>query len=332
MPVRISWSFNPGKFRSDESGDILVFSVFTLVVMAIIGGIAVDIGYYERSRTDLQTSLDSAVLAAASLSQDMEPQEVVESYMASAGFSDLAIDVVSTKEEIGDILVGRTVKASLLDAHETLLMRLFGQETLDLGVTAQATERVEDIEISLVLDVSGSMGLNAYNQTDYRKINALKSAARDFVQDILSEAEEDRVSISIVPYSTKVNAGEALLSAYTVSDEHTYSHCLDFEEDDFLTSGIDPDTEHQRTGHFQFQGMDEGPDQTGPVDVPHRRGVHGHSPLEFRQRAAGAHRPLVPRRQHVDRHGGQMGTCPARSLRRSACFLAGGARQDRPCL
>lgn len=233
---------------------MLVFSVFTLVVMAIIGGIAVDIGYYERSRTDLQTSLDSAVLAAASLSQKMEPQEVVESYLASAGFPDLAVDVVSTTEEIGDILVGRTVRASLTDAHETLLMRLFGQETLGLGVTAQATERVDDIEISLVLDVSGSM---EYWSNGKRKIDHLREAASTFVEDVLEDAENGRVSISIVPYSTKVNAGEALLDTYTVSGEHAYSHCIDFGPDDFLTSGIDPNAEQQRTGHFQFQGMRE---------------------------------------------------------------------------
>ncbi|PSK81568.1 Flp pilus assembly protein TadG [Limimaricola soesokkakensis] len=244
------------RFCRDESGAIMALSLFLFLAMIAIGGLGVDVANYERNRTLLQTHLDNAVLAAASLTQELDPKEVVRSYLVAAGAGDLAPDVEVKTEQVGGLTVGRTVTASVDGALNTFFLKMFGYSELGLHVVAQATERVEDIEISLVLDVSGSMGLDAYGRTDYRKINQLKTAAKDFVTDVLSEAEPNRVSISLVPYSTKVNAGAALLGGYKTTNEHGYSHCVDFNASDFLRSGIDPTWTLQRTGHFQFQGAD----------------------------------------------------------------------------
>lgn len=237
------------RFRKDEGGGMLVLMLAVFFGITIFGGLAVDLANHERTRTTFQTHLDNAVLAAASLSQDLDPEEVVRSYLTSAGLDASEVLIETSEEKIGGILVGRTVEASLPAGLNTYFFRFFDIDTLGMTISSEATERVEDIEISLVLDVSGSMGEITSDRSGI-KLTLLKNAASDFVETILSDSEEGRVSISIVPYSTKVNAGAALLGQYSVTTEHNYSHCVDFDADDFTHLGISTASELQRTGHF----------------------------------------------------------------------------------
>ncbi|NUH64230.1 VWA domain-containing protein [Sulfitobacter sp. S0837] len=239
------------KFKKSEDGGILILSLFLFVGMMIFGGLAVDLANHERTRTTFQTHLDNAVLAAASLSQDLSAEDVVYSYLSSAGLDPSGVNVDTSTEKIGGIVVGRTVNASMNRGINTYFFRFFDYDTLDMTIASQATERVEDIEISLVLDVSGSMNNYASDRSG-RKIYSLKRAAKDFVEEVLSEAEEGRVSISIVPYAHKVNVGRDLLRQYNATNEHDYSHCVDFEAEDFQSLAIDPDVQIQTTGHFRI--------------------------------------------------------------------------------
>ena len=59
-------------------------------------------------------------------------------------------------------------------------------------------ESIGNVEISLVLDVSGSM------RNNNRLVN-LKRAAKEFVQTMDDNTEDGKMSISIVPYSTQVS-------------------------------------------------------------------------------------------------------------------------------
>jgi len=237
-------------FRRDENGAILLLSLMLFVGMVVFGGLAVDLANHERTRTTFQTHLDNAVLAAASLSQALTPEETVMSYMTSAGLDASGVEVETSTETIGNIVVGRTVYASMDESIGTYFFRFFNYDTLEMKIESQATERVEDIEISLVLDVSGSMGWWSSDGSGI-KINALKTAASDFVDAVLSEAEEGRVSISIIPYAQKVNVGADLLRQYNATQEHSYSNCVDFSSQDFNSLAVYPETQIQRTGHFR---------------------------------------------------------------------------------
>lgn len=237
-------------FQRDENGAILLLSLMLFVGMVVFGGLAVDLANHERTRTTFQTHLDNAVLAAASLSQVLTPEEIVMSYITSAGLDASGVKVTTSTETIGDIVVGRTVHASMDESIGTYFFRFFDYDELGMRIESQATERVEDIEISLVLDVSGSMGWSASDGSGI-KINALKTAASDFVDAVLSEAEEGRVSISIIPYAQKVNVGPDLLRQYNATQEHSYSNCVDFSSQDFDSLAVYPEAEIQRTGHFR---------------------------------------------------------------------------------
>jgi Flp pilus assembly protein TadG len=243
------------RFSKDEDGDILMMSVFMFILMVAFGGISVDLANYERHRSFIQNNLDNATLAAASLSQNLAPEGVVRSYLEAAGVDTASLQVTSSENSIGGVLIGRTVEASISGDLKTFFMRMLGQDTLAVGIRAAATEYIDNVEISLVLDVSGSMGMDGAGNPDMRKISTLRRAAISFVDMVLSNAEKNRISISVIPYSTKVNAGPDLLAGYTVSNEHDYSHCVDFGAADYRTLRIEPTQPLQRTGHFQFQAF-----------------------------------------------------------------------------
>ena len=95
---------------------------------------------------------------------------------------------------------------------------------------SEAEERVNNVEISMVLDISGSMGSN-------NKFREMRDAASIFVDSVINDSTRDLVSISIVPYSEHVSAGPEIMSKFSVNHVHNYSQCLEFDEGDFdLTS------------------------------------------------------------------------------------------------
>lgn len=112
---------------------------------------------------------------------------------------------------------------------------------------AMAEERVSDIEVALVVDVSGSMGWNGN-----RRLNDLKDAAEDFFDLVGNDGAtgEGITSVSIVPYNHTVSVGADLLAHFTTTQWHTASACIRFRDADFQDVAISPDDELERVGHF----------------------------------------------------------------------------------
>jgi hypothetical protein len=100
---------------------------------------------------------------------------------------------------------------------------------LRLSAFSEAEERINNVEISLVLDISGSMGSGD-------KMANMRDAAYTFVDAVINDATEDLVSVSVIPYSEHVSAGEDIINEFWVDRTHNYSHCIEFEQDDFNTT------------------------------------------------------------------------------------------------
>ena len=230
-------------FSRDESGSLIQFSLFIFIAMLMFGGIAVDLMLLENKRVHLQNSTDRAVLAAANLDQSLDPKLVVQDYMKKSGLEVSLDDIVVKERTMGSVTTGRQVTVNVDTAHNTLLMDLAGVATLPYGSISEAGEAINDLEISLVLDVSGSMDQGT-------KLPDLKRAAKDFVTKVLAGAEDGRVSISLVPYSTQVSAGRALLSAMNVTDRHDKSSCVNFAGNTFSTAAINHEVALEQTAHF----------------------------------------------------------------------------------
>lgn len=253
------------RFRKDESGSLIIFTLFLLIMVLLIGGMAVDTMRHETRRVEMQNTLDNAILAASSLNQGLDAETLVKDHVAKAGLDPNSVTVTSTDTFANntDLTSRRVVATSDVDTG-TMFMNMMGIDTLKSYAGGTAEEAIQNIEISLIVDISGSMGTNS------RMVN-LKVAAKDFVDYVLTTGPNaSRTSISIIPYNATVVVGDDLLSrlnadgnlvnvvnppAYpgalqAFSTEHNNSTCVRFEDNDFLATSISAATELKRVAHF----------------------------------------------------------------------------------
>ena len=232
-------------FRDDESGVLVAFGVMLFLMMLMVGGIGVDLMRFEYTRTSLQNTLDRAVLAAADLDQTLDAQGVVEDYFAKSELAEYLSSVTVNQSQSY-----KEVSATAEIDMETQLIHMMGIPTLAAPAAGTAKESIGQVEISLVLDVSGSMGSNS-------RLSNMKVAAKDFVDLVLENSPAGEVSISLVPYATQVSLGENLMNEYNVTNEHSYSHCIDFIADEFNNTAVLPTEPLLRTSHFDPWNGDE---------------------------------------------------------------------------
>lgn len=244
-------------FLRREDGSFIIFGLIVFVLILMAGGLGVDLMRYEAHRARLQATLDRAVLAAGSMDQPLEPREVVLDYFARANLSEF-IDPEDIK--VVDTAFLRSVQAEARMEIPSLFMNFMGINELTAPASASAMQLASQTEISLVLDVSGSMGWAASGTTKTR-IEVLEEAAEDFVNLLMCDPSNSEnstncivpkgvVALNIVPYSEQVLVGESVLSRLNATSEHNSSSCVTFDDADFETTAISDETPLQRTGHF----------------------------------------------------------------------------------
>lgn len=235
------------RFRREEDGVLIIFGIFIFGLMLAIGGLSFDIMRYEANRMRLQATVDRASLAAASLTQSLNPRDVVDDYFAKAHMTDF-LDSVTVTEGVGSRRV--EVEASLSVPLHHGNFGVFAtsptsteNDTLLVEAYSVAEESIGNVEISLVLDVSGSMG-------SYSRLTNLKTAAKNFLDTVYDATDAEKVSTSIIPYSMQVNAGATLLSHYTRDNTHEHSHCINFSTSDYASTALSTTTPLEQTLHF----------------------------------------------------------------------------------
>lgn len=230
-------------FLRDESGAMAAPACFTILAMVAVGGIGVDLMRMERDRTLLQYTLDRAVLAAADLDQPKAPDAVVLDYLTKSGLEEY-YQTPWWESGIGF----KKVQGTIDTTFPTHLLQHAGVDELPMYATSRAEESIDGLEISLVLDVSGSMGSNS-------RLDNLKVAAKDFIDTMVASTTEGKMSISIVPYATQVSLPESLYDLYNIdtpadSDGNIHSRCVNFTASDFQTTTLSPTAELEGTMHF----------------------------------------------------------------------------------
>lgn len=219
-----------GRLRAllrDERGNVTVISAFMILPMLLLAGGATDIARYEAFRAQLQDGVDRAVLAAASLSQSRSAKDTVDEYMKSVSF----IDAVDVSVDIKDALNARMVTVSADYRMTTAFLPLIGIDELDIRAVASAEERRSNIEMSLMLDFSGSM-VGA-------KYKALKVAATQFVQTMVTPETRDYTTINMVPYAGQVSIGSFYFDYWQAKRDHHNSSCVELAKPDYGTGPID---------------------------------------------------------------------------------------------
>lgn len=252
----------PHLFARDEEGAATIVGLIFFAMMIIAGGFAMDLMRSENDRASLQYAMDRATLAAAALDQERDPKKVVEDYLRAAGYPADAVRIQTFKtEEEARITVRGNSEV------ESLFMHVIGDETIEAPVWSQAREEEVRVEVSLILDISGSMGSSVGDPNDSTKSrnDAMRESAKDFVFKLINGAE-DLTSVSVVPYNHTVNLGATLGPYFTLTDEHNESNCVVFDTSDFNTTNIASGTVLTRMGNFDFQN---GENPAGPTKKPH---------------------------------------------------------------
>ncbi|TQD35909.1 TadE/TadG family type IV pilus assembly protein [Rhodobacter capsulatus] len=243
----------------NEDGALIILSLQVFLVMLITTGIAIDLVRVEERRTLIQNTIDRAVLAAASLTQKRDPTLVVKDYLTKAGLGYIASDSSFTPKVEGSIALGwRRVSVEVDDDMPTIFGPLLGVSSLAATGDTTAMQAVGNVEISLVLDLSGSM-------TEYVKDNPsctknctssktrfqyLQVAAKSFINTVFASSGSGvaagRTSVSVVPYSTNVYLGSEMQEGYTLSSDFSVTgssfampQCADFVAADYNTMVID---------------------------------------------------------------------------------------------
>ncbi|WP_157967726.1 vWA domain-containing protein [Cohaesibacter intestini] len=186
--------FQTGRsFAKDESGAIAIIFALTLIPILLLIGVAIDYSRIALDRSEVQTALDAATLAAVKkvgILNDSEIRSMIGAYVVANTPNSIKtnIDVVEIKRNPNALRVQASGET------KTTFMLLADVEKADFKADSSAVASDKSIEVSLVLDNSGSMGGS--------RLWALKNAAKELVT-ILEENQQNSedLSIGIVPFN-----------------------------------------------------------------------------------------------------------------------------------
>lgn len=192
-----------GRFGRDESGVFAVIFGLMAIVLVALGGAVVDYVRLEQTRNRAQVALDAAVLAlqpetkrsgVTTESIRMRAEALVLAQIGDASV-DAKVDRIEVTPDTGQLFLGGDF------TMPTMFVRLVGVEELGAAFATEARQGVLDIEVSVALDVTGSM-------RDER-IATLKTAMHSLIDEIVKDDQDPNYSkIALVPYSQAVNAGQ----------------------------------------------------------------------------------------------------------------------------
>lgn len=230
---------------ADRSGTYAMLFAFSLVPIVAAAGLAVDYGRAQMVRDELQHAVDAAALATARKSnlEEAELKIYAESFIAAnSTFDPGALDVSVTKTDTG-------IAVSATTSTKTYLLPVLGYETVALSASSGVMVGTGDIEVALVLDVTGSMcadGVGPCNSSP--KLDGLKLAAQQLIDTVVTGDQSQRSTrVSLVPFSTRVRVGpdgggSVLMHAMTDLDPTWtgwYYQCIDGSGDGGSEDGGD---------------------------------------------------------------------------------------------
>ena len=182
------------RFRRNESGTTAVmFGVSALAMFGAMGA-AMDISRAVSEKSRVQTVADIASLQAARSLEGNDAQLLQGAQAVFAQHFPSGSPVTVT----GAVRKGDAVTIEAESRVDTYLASFLGFNEVPVSVRSTSTFAVNDVDIALVLDTTGSMaGSNMV---------ALKTAAGELL-DTLEAVEGDGIRLSVVPFAQHVNVG-----------------------------------------------------------------------------------------------------------------------------
>jgi Flp pilus assembly protein TadG len=210
-------------FRQDQSGNVAIVMALIAVVMMLSVGAAVDLGRWLHARDQTVSAVDAAVLAGGRALQTNNKDQAAavaaaQKYYTQNVTSRLPIvnDTVSfavAPDGMGVVASGSAyIKTPFLQfaAIDKLPLISNSQTQFSKSQIQVGGNGGENIEVALMLDVTGSMCNSAPSRTQKpctsgRKIDAMKKAAKDLIGIVVWQDQSKFTSkMSIVPFSDSV--------------------------------------------------------------------------------------------------------------------------------
>lgn len=199
------------RFGSDTSGGVAPMFGLLAVSLLMVSGLAIDVGRSVHASNMIAAGIDAAALAAAKTMRERnlsatEAKTIAASYLDAnlKSLSGTFASVTGTPTIYADPTSG-TVQIDIAAQIKTLFGGIIGVDNIAIPVTTVARIEGKDIEIGLQVDVTGSMD---GNQGGKKKLDALKDAAKELVDTVVSASDApQKIRLGIAPYSAGVNAG-----------------------------------------------------------------------------------------------------------------------------
>lgn len=202
------------RFRRDERGVFAVFFALIAIVLIAAAGAVVDFTRVQQARTRAQIAIDSAALALqAQLGQpgrdatwfQGQAQNLLDERMGDSSITAVV------ESAVPDVSAGKLTLSGYISVP-TYFVQLVGISDIRSQVLSEVTRSSRDLEVSLSIDITGSMkptGCNKNGQnctTD--KIGDLIDASNMLIDLLVSDTQVPTYSkMAIVPWSYSVNVG-----------------------------------------------------------------------------------------------------------------------------
>jgi len=203
--MKRTFNHTAASYRKETDGNVAV--MFAICLFFIIGllAVAVDLSNGFSAKQRLQDTTDAIALLAAkdkSLDTPAKLEEAAQAlYDATYPGQDGVRIVIEDMQRNGDEVV--IVSKNNID---TYFAGIFNTSNLDVGVRSTAVYKEKSLDIALVLDTTGSMGLSVDRRRGPSKLSGLKTAANGLI-DTVEDMDNDNVRISVVPFSQYMNVG-----------------------------------------------------------------------------------------------------------------------------
>ena len=200
-----------GSFSRDERGAFATIFGIVLIVVVATAGAVVDFVGIQQARSKGQAALDAATLALQPNIYTWTEDQLV------AAAEDLMIERIADDRiavEIDDIQIDQIAGSLYFHSQmtvPTVFVSLVNVNSMDVALASQAVAGGNDVEVSMVLDITGSMGGS--------KIDDLIDASNVFIDLVVKDEQEPYYSrIALVAYSNSVNVGSGYASAVRTTE------------------------------------------------------------------------------------------------------------------
>lgn len=221
-------------FAANERGTILMLFGLMALGLFFSAGVAIDFTRLSHVKTRLSAAADAAALAGgrALLDGRMSNAEIEtlaeRVFLANVNNSSGSVNETFAQPAIH---VNRAQGIISIDVSANVpmtIMKIAGFNSVDIPINAATRFDQRDIELSMALDLTGSMGWPSPSGSG-SKMDDLKAATSDLIDILLPNGgTPNKVRIAFAPYSSGVNAG-----SYALAATGQTTHACAFEREGF---------------------------------------------------------------------------------------------------